>query len=152
YVKILHIADNQAVKAGDVLLEINPANYILKRDRAAANLEAARAAYSSSGHTLATTKVSAPSNLEAAEEQVAAAQANYNKAAEDLKRMQSLSDEARSGEELDAAVAAEKTARSNLEDAKAKLRSAETAPKAIAAAQANEKQLAAQVKQAEAEL
>ncbi|HEU0118703.1 MAG TPA: HlyD family secretion protein, partial [Alphaproteobacteria bacterium] len=46
----------------------------------------------------------------------------------------------------------EKSARGNLEDARAKFRSAQTAPKAIAAARANSEQLAAQVKQAEADL
>jgi membrane fusion protein (multidrug efflux system) len=152
YVKTLNIIDNQQVKAGDVLLEIDPADYIIKRDRARANLAAAKAASESSGHTLATTQVSAPSNLDAAEAQVKAAEANYDKAVLDLKRMKRLSNEARSREQLDAAVAAEQSAFSNLEDARARLRSAKTAPKTIAAAEANEEQLQAEVKQAEADL
>jgi membrane fusion protein (multidrug efflux system) len=83
---------------------------------------------------------------------VDAADANYQKAAEDLKRMQRLSDDARSRQELEQAVATEKTARSALEDAKARLRTSETAPRAIAAAQSDAEELAARVRQAEADL
>jgi membrane fusion protein (multidrug efflux system) len=152
YVKTLNIDDNQRVKAGDVLLEIDPTDYIIRRDRAQAALEAAQAAASASRSDAETTDISAPSNLEAARAQVVAAQANWDKAVSDLNRMQRLSNEARSQEQLDQAVAAEKSARSNLEDARAKLRSAATAPKAIASAQAQKDRLMAQVKQAEADL
>ena len=49
-------------------------------------------------------------------------------------------------------MAAEKSAHSNLEDASAKLRSAQTAPKAIAQAVANTEQLIAQAEAAQADL
>jgi membrane fusion protein (multidrug efflux system) len=152
YVVALNINDNQVVKAGDVLMEIDPTDYIIRRDHAEAALEAAQAAASSSQNTMESTDVSAFSNLKAAEAQVASAEANEAKALNDLKRMQNLSNEARSVEQLDQAVANEKSARSNLEDARAKLRSAATAPKTVAAAQANRDQLDAQVKQAHADL
>ena len=42
YVKAVHIKDNQVVKAGDVLVEIDPSDYQIKRDRAAAALAAPR--------------------------------------------------------------------------------------------------------------
>jgi membrane fusion protein (multidrug efflux system) len=152
YVKVLNIDDNQLVKAGDVLLEIDPADYIIRRDHAQAALEAAIAAASASQSNRETTDISAPSNLDAAQAQVESAQANWDKAVSDLKRMTRLNNEARSQEQLDQAVATEKAMKSNLEDARAKLRSAETAPKAIAAAQANNQELLAKAKQAEADL
>lgn len=152
YIIALNVEDNQPVKTGDVLLEIDPADYILKRDRAQANLDAANAAYNASSRNVEITRVSAPSNLSAAEAQVSAAEANYTRAANELKRMRRLTDEARSRSSLDEAIAAEKTAKSNLEDTKARLRSAQIAPKTITAAESNEAQLAAQVKQAEADL
>jgi len=152
YVKTLNIDDNQKVKAGDVLLEIDPVDYISRRDKAEAVLEAAEAAASASQSNRETTDISAPSNLDAAEAQVESAEAAWDKALSDLKRMQRLSNEARSQEQLEQAVASEKAASSNLEDARAKLRSAQTAPKAIAAAKATSEQLAAQVKQAAADL
>jgi membrane fusion protein (multidrug efflux system) len=152
YVKTLNINDNQLVKAGDVLLEIDPGDYILRRDKAQAVYEAARAAALASHNTMETTTVSAPSNRDAAAAQVDAANANLVKAEQDLKRMQRLSSEARSQGQLDQAVAAEKAAKSSVYEALAKLRSAETAPKAIAAAKATKDQLAAQFKQAAADL
>jgi membrane fusion protein (multidrug efflux system) len=152
YIKTLNIVDNQQVKAGDVLAEIDPADYIIRRDHAQAALEAAKAGHTASNTALETTRISAPSNLEAAQAQVDAAQANWEKAGNDLKRMRRLSDDARSREQLDGVIAAEKGMRSQLEDAKAKLRSAQTAPKVIASAQSNTDEQAAEVKGAQANL
>jgi membrane fusion protein, multidrug efflux system len=151
YVKTLNINDNQVVKAGDILLEIDPTDYQNKRDHARAALDAATAAASASQNNMETTDISAPSNLESAKAQVDSAQANWEKADADLKRMQRLTNEARSQEQLDQAMASERAAKSTLEDSKARLRSAETAPKAIAAARANADELTAQQKQAEAD-
>jgi membrane fusion protein (multidrug efflux system) len=152
YVKTLNINDNQAINSGDVLLEIDPTDYINKFDHMKAALEAAEAAASASKSAMETTDISAPSNLEAAQAQVVSAEANWDKAVNDLKRMQRLSNEARSQEQLDQAIAAEKSAHSNLMDTQAKLRSAATAPKAIATAQAQRDQLLAEVKQAQADV
>lgn len=152
YVKTLHISDNQQVKAGEVLLEIDPADYLISRDRAQAAVTAAHAAADAAAQNVTTTNISAPSNLLAAKAQVAAALANWKKAQSDLNRMQKMGDEARSRERLEAAIAAEKTTHSNYDDAKARLRTAESAPATIAGAQANYEELQARVKQAEAEL
>jgi membrane fusion protein (multidrug efflux system) len=151
-VTVLDIDDNKQVKAGDVLLEIDPADYIARRDRAQAALDAAKAAAQAAQNNAESTNVSAPSKLDAAKALVAVAEANWEKAVNDLKRMQLLSNQARSQEQLDQATAAEKATHSSLEDAKANLRSAETAPKTIAQAQATSDELAAQVKEAEATL
>ena len=152
YVKQLNIDDNQMVKAGDVLLEIDPTDYSARRDQAAASLAAAQAAASASDFNFETTNVQAPSNVDAAQAQVESAAANWQKALADLHRMERLSNEARSQEQLDQAIASEKAAEANLADARARLRSANTAPRAIAAARANAQQLAAQIKNAEAQL
>jgi len=152
YVTKLNIDDNQQVKAGDVLLEIDPADYVTKRDHAEAALDAAKAAALAAQDNADSTNVSAPSKLDAAKAQVAVAQANWDKAVSDLKRMQHLSNEARSQEQLDQATAVEKTTHSRLDDAEANLRSAQTAPQTIAQAQNTSDQLAAQVKEAEANL
>jgi membrane fusion protein (multidrug efflux system) len=148
----MNVVDNQFVKAGTVLLEIDPADYIIRRDHAKAVLEAAQAGHSASSHALETTRISAPSNLEVAQAEVAAAEANWHKAQNDLKRMQHLSDEARSRQQLDEAVAAEKTSRSAVEEAKDRLLTARTAPKIIASAKSNTEALAAQIRQAKSDL
>lgn len=153
YIKALNAQDNQLVKAGEVLLEIDPSDYIIRRDRAIAALAATNAAANASRNNLETTMVSAPSNLEAAEAQVAAFQATWEKALADRHRMENLfSDGACSQQQLDQAIATEKSDRFTLEKLRADLHSANTAPNLIAAAKDKSKQLLAQVKQAEADL
>jgi membrane fusion protein (multidrug efflux system) len=153
YVKVLNVQDNQLVKAGDVLLEIDPTDYIIRRDRAKAALEAAKAAANAARDNLATTTVSAPSNIDSAAAQVAAAQATWEKSFADRKRMESLyRDRAISQQQLDQAIATEKSDRATLDKLQAELRSVNTASSVIAASQSTSDQLQAQVKQAEADL
>jgi membrane fusion protein (multidrug efflux system) len=153
YIKILNVQDNQMVKAGDVLFEIDPTDYIIRRDRAKAALAAAQAAANAASNKAETTSVSAPSNVDAAEAQVASATATWENSFSDRQRMEALfSSGVCSRQQLDQAIAAEKSARSNLDAMKASLRSADTAPNVIAEAKANSDQLQAQVKQAEADL
>jgi len=59
----VHVQDNQLVNAGDVLLELDPADYLAKTDAARADLAAARAAADGARSTLALTEKAAPANL-----------------------------------------------------------------------------------------
>ncbi len=153
YVKALNIKDNQMVKAGDVLLEIDPTDYLIKRDRALAALTAARAAADVTQNNLKTTVVSAPSNVDSAEAQVAAAEAVWKKSAADRQRMEQLfSTGACSRQQLDQAVASEQSDRASLDKVAANYRSANTAGSVVGAAQGSSAQAMAQVKQAEADL
>ena len=153
YIKTLNIHDNQLVKAGDVLLEIDPTDYIIRRDRAKAALASAKAAANASRNNLEIAAVSAPSNLDAAAAQVVSAQATWEKSLADRQRMESLYDAgACSRQQLDQAVATEKSDRSALEKLRAELRSANTAPNVVAAAKDTSDQLQAQVSQAQADL
>lgn len=153
YVKTLYMQDNQLVKTGDVLLEIDPTDYIIRRDRAKATLAAAQAAANASHSNLETTTVAAPSNIAGAEAQVAAAEATWEKTFTDRQRMESLfSAGACSRQQLDEAIATEKSSRSTLDKMRADLRSSNTAPSVIAAAKDTTEQLQAQVKQAEVDL
>lgn len=153
YVKALNVQDNQLVKAGDILLEIDPADYIVRRDHAKAVLAAAQAAANASHSNLETATVSAPSSVDAAQAQVASAQATWEKTLADRQRMESLFTAGASAQQqLDQAVATEKAARSTLEQMRAGLHSANTAPSVIAAAKGTSEQLQAQVKQAEVDL
>lgn len=153
YVKTLNIQDNQLVKAGDVLLEIDSTDYIIRRDRAKATLAAAQAAANASHRNLETTTVSAPSNVDGATAQVASAEATWQKTFSDRQRMESLFNVgACSRQQFDDAIAIEKSSRSALEKMRADLRSANTAPSVIAAAKDTSQQFQAQVKQAEVDL
>jgi len=153
YVKTLNIKDNQMVKAGDVLMEIDPTDYIIRRDRAKAALLAAEAAANASHNNLETTTVSASSNIDASAAQVASAQATWEKSLSDRQRMESLfAAGACSRQQLDQAIATEKADRSALDKLHADLRTAKTAPSVIAAAKDTGEQLLAQVQQAQADL
>lgn len=153
YVKALYIQDNQLVKAGDVLLEIDPSDYIIKRDKAKAALAAAKAAANAARNTLDTTTVSTPARQDAAAAQVATAEANWEKSASDRQRMESLySAGACSKQQLDQAIAAEKADRSTLENLRAALRSTDTVTSVIGTAKDTSDQLLAQVQQAEVDL
>ncbi len=136
YVTKLYVNDNQLVKKGDVLLEIDPTDYQIALDRANAGLAYAQSKLEGDLSNFATTKISAPSGLSAAQSDVASAQAEWINADKNLKRMQQLGDLARTKKMLDDAIAAEKTAKSQLDSAQAHLRTAETVPNTIAVGQA----------------
>jgi membrane fusion protein (multidrug efflux system) len=153
YVKTLNIQDNQTVKAGAVLMEIDPTDYIIRRDRAKAALAAAQAAANAARNNWETTTVSAPSNIDASAAQVASAQATWERSLTDRQRMESLFNAgACSRQLLDQAIATERADRSALDRLRADLRSANTAPSVIAAAKDTSDQLLAQVQQAQADL
>jgi membrane fusion protein (multidrug efflux system) len=59
----VRVEDNQLVDAGDVLVELDPADYAAKADAARADVAAARAAADGARSTLALTEKTAPANL-----------------------------------------------------------------------------------------
>jgi membrane fusion protein (multidrug efflux system) len=169
--KAVHVKDNQAVHAGDVLVELDPRDYEIALARAEADLEAAKAgaraartsvpiASTTTRSTLnvAETQTSnAESAVHAAERELDAAKARVttarakaaeaaaiaNRAAQDLERLKPLlaKDEI-SKQQYDAAVAADQAARS----------SAAAAESAIAEANANVEVVDARRQQAEGAL
>jgi membrane fusion protein (multidrug efflux system) len=153
YVKALYVQDNQKVRVGDVLLEIDPADYIIRRNRAKAVLAAAIAAADASRSNLETTAVSAPSSIDAAKAQLASAEASWTRSSGDRRRMEFLfSSGAISRQELDLAIATERSDYFTLDKLRADIRSANTAPSVIAAVKNTSEQLQALSKQAEADL
>lgn len=152
YIKTLHVNDNQPVKLGDVLVEIDPTDYLLAQEKAQLMVEAAKARFEASNQNLSTTKVSAPSQISSAQSQVAAAQAVLRKAQLELKRQQTLSPAARNQVDLDSAIADEKSAAASLRDAQARLLTAQTGPQNVAAATANTSEANTQIAVANNEL
>src|SRR5260370_27722152 len=76
----VHIEDNQRVEAGDVLLELDPADFAAKADAARADLAAARAAADGARSALAFTEKTAPANLVQAQGGLTAAASSINSA------------------------------------------------------------------------
>lgn len=152
YVTGVTIEDNKPVKAGDVLLEIDPRDYEIAVKQAEANIAAVTSGLSASNESYESSKITAPSNIEAAKAMVAKAEAEYVRTSSDYNRKSKMGDLVISKQGLIDARSAMQSALSALNDAKAGLVSAETAPRAIASAQAMTEQAQAEVKRAEAAL
>jgi membrane fusion protein, multidrug efflux system len=150
-IRVLH-DDNEFVKAGELLVELDPQDYQVAVDRARADLANARASAVAAevGIPLTTTTSSnqlvaadaavkaADRAVQSAEARVQEAQANSEKAAQDLKRYEQLvqKDEI-SRQQYDAARAAATAAKATLDGAIAGAASAESqAAQARAQAQA----------------
>ena len=144
------VNDNQQVKAGDILVQLDPADYLVAVQKAEADLAEAQANAGAavtgvpvSSMTYTSDLAVAKANLAAAQKEVdtanarlAEAKANYTKVAADLKRFTTLvaKDEV-SRQQYDAAVANEQTAAAAVQAAEA----------AVAAAQSHVVQAQAQV-------
>ena len=72
YVTELNVDDNTFVHKGDLLLKIDPRDYITARDQARASLSLAQAQLSSAQVDLEITRVRAPATLQQAQAQLAA--------------------------------------------------------------------------------
>jgi len=126
----VQVDDNQLVKAGDVLVELDPKDYEIAVQRARADLADAEANAAAANVSVPLTSTTSSSQLtaanagvtaaerevDAAKARVQEAQANYNKLAADLKRVETLvqKDEV-SRQQYDAAVAAAAAARATLD-------------------------------------
>lgn len=153
YVTKLNVQDNQLVKAGDVLMEIDSSDYIIRRDKAQAALEAAQAAEKSSENTLEGVMVSSSSKIDSVTAQINSAEATWEKSSADRSRVETLfSSGICSRKQLDEVVATERSDYAMLEKFRADLRAANTAPAVVETEKNRNKQLDAQVKQAETDL
>lgn len=153
YIKNLYVQDNQLVHAGDILLEIDPTDYQIKRDQEEAALLAAKAAVNTAINNKDITSVSAPSNRDAAAAQVASQQALWEKSRNDRERIEKLyAVGACSRQQLDQAIATEKSDHSTLNKLESNFRAVDSVSPTIAAAQNTVEQLEAKVTQAEADL
>jgi membrane fusion protein (multidrug efflux system) len=175
-VKSVHVRDNQAVRAGDVLVEIDPHDYQIALQRAEADLAAAEAlaraartgvpittTTTASERTAARATVgsaesaqqatdrevdAAQAKLAAARARVAQTTANATRATGDLERLEPLAakDEI-PRQQLDAAVTAELAARAETDSARASMKEAEAN---VAVAESRRAQAASAVAQAQA--
>ena len=152
YVLTLNIDDNTIVKAGDLMLKIDPRDYITARDQAQANLVLAQAQLVSAQIDLDIARVRAPANLDQAQAQLAQAEANYQQAEQDYRRQRSVDQRATTQTNVDQATAQMKSATANVKNAKAQVEIASLVRQNIQSAEATVKQREAQVEQAKANL
>jgi len=118
HVAVVHVNDNQRVKAGDLLIELAPQDFEAQLKAAEANLTAARASYQTSQINVDLTTVTATSSLDEAQANMVAANAQVETAQATASAVASQREQARA--QLDSARAA-------LAQAKAEVASAEAA-------------------------
>jgi membrane fusion protein (multidrug efflux system) len=148
----LNVSDNQRVKAGDVLLQIDPRAYVAARDQAQGSLQVAEAQLANARIALDSARIDYPAKLAAAQAQLEAARAVQFKAAADARRQHGLPKQATMQQDVDNAEAALRSADAQVDQAKAAVQQAELVPQFIGQAEAQVHQLEAQVALAQAQL
>jgi membrane fusion protein (multidrug efflux system) len=141
----LLVTDNQEVKQGDVLVEIDPRDYEASLAQAQADLATAR---SQSDQAQAQVKVS-EARVDVAQAAVTSAAAEAQRATDDLKRYESVESRAVSKSAFDLAQAAARTAAANLEAACSQTNAAESE---VTLAEAGVETATAALQQAQAKL
>ena len=124
-VKTVAFVENQDVKAGDLLVELDPADYAVRVQQAQAALQAAQA-------DLALTRDRSAAGIGQAEAAVRSAEADSARAQADLERFQELyaKDEI-SKQQLDQARATALSLQARVDEARSRLRDAQTAPRQV---------------------
>ncbi|MGO8836381.1 MAG: HlyD family secretion protein [Limisphaerales bacterium] len=141
----LLVKDNQAVKQGDVILKIDPRDYEASLAQARADLAAAHSRVEQ-----AKAQVNASeAKVAQAQATVVAADAENQRAADDLKRYESVESRAVSKSAFDLAHSQARAASANLEAARSQAKAAEAE---VALSQAGVETASAAVQQAEAKL
>jgi membrane fusion protein (multidrug efflux system) len=148
----LLVRDNQAVKAGDVLLRMDPRDYQAGLEQARADLAAARSRVEQ-----AKAKVNASeAKVAQARAAVVAADAENERAADDLKRYESVESRAVSKSAFDLAQSQARAAGANLEAARSQASAAEAevalSEAGVETANAGAQQAQARLRQAELNL
>jgi len=141
----LLVRDNQAVKEGEVLLKIDPRDYEASLAQARADLGAARSRREQAKAQVKASQAKVAQALAT----VAAGEAENRRAADDLKRYESVESRAVSKSAIDLAQSQARAASANLEAARSQAKAAEAE---VALSEAGVETASATVQQAEARL
>jgi membrane fusion protein (multidrug efflux system) len=152
YVTQLNVDDNTIVHAGDLLLKIDPRDYIAARDQAQAALSLAQAQLSSAQVDLDITRMRAPATLLQAQAQLAQAQANQSQAQRDYNRQRAVDPRATTQTNIDQATAQLQANAATVKSAEAQVQIANLVQQTIQASADTVTQRVAQVEQAKANL
>jgi len=124
-VKAVLVVENQEVKAGDLLVELDPADYEVEVAQARANLQAAQA-------ELALTRDRSAAGVSQAQAGLRSADAESERAQADLSRFRELYEKDEiSRQQLDQAQAAARSQLARADEARSRLRDAQTAPRQV---------------------
>jgi membrane fusion protein (multidrug efflux system) len=146
----LDVNDNQFVHRGDPLIHIDPRDYQATLEQAQGQLEAAQGQLGAAGQAFEVAKVNFPARLQAAQAALKAADANLFKAQTDYRRQQNLPRAATTGQQVDYATAALRSAEAQLAQAQAEVTEATPVKPNVEEIGAQVKQLQGTMAQADA--
>ena len=152
YVVDRRVDDNTFVKAGDLMVQIDPRDYITARDQARGSLHLAEAQLESARINLEIVRVSAPANLVQAQAQLQQARANQANAARTYERQHTVDPRATTQTNTDQANAQLRSSNASVNSSQAQLQTAGLVTQNIQAAEAAVKQQEGQVEQMKAAL
>jgi membrane fusion protein, multidrug efflux system len=152
YVVALGINDNMYVRRGDLLLRIDPRDYLAAQQQAQAALELAQAQLKSAKDALRIARVQYPAQLVSARAQQQAAVASLEQAQRQYQRQHEVDRRATTQETIDVSTSQQLSADANLKSAKAQVAVAEMVPEQIRQASSAVEERLAQVAQAQAQL
>jgi len=152
YVVGLYVDDNSLVKKGDLLLRIDPRDYVAAQAADRAALDLARAQLKSAEDALRIARVQFPEQLRSAEAQQQSAAAALADANASYARQHEVDRRATTEESIDQSTSQQQSALSSLQSAKAQVAIARLIPEQVAQAEATVAERQAQVAQAQAQL
>src|ERR1700685_3929608 len=128
YVVALNINDNVHVRKGDLLLRIDPRDYLASRQQAQAALELAQAQLKSAQDALRIARVQYPAQLVSARAQQQAALSSLDQAQRQYLRQHQVDKRATTQENIDSSTSAQLSADANVKSAKAQVAVAQLVP------------------------
>jgi membrane fusion protein, multidrug efflux system len=152
YVVELNVNDNTRVRAGDLMVKIDPRIFIAARDQAAATLAVTRAQAENARINLQIAQVTAPAQLAAAQAQLEGAQANKDLADTEARRQTSAGPRATPQTAIDMALANARSSAATVAFDQTQVQINQLVQQNIDLARAQVEQLEAQVKVAQAQL
>ena len=152
YVVALYVDDNSRVRKGDLLLRIDPRDYLTAQTQAQAQLALAKAQLTSAQDALSVARVQYPAQLQSARAQQQAAAATLAQADASYLRQHEVDRRATTQENIDQSTSQQQSAISSLKGASAQLTIARLVPEQIAQAESTVSEREAQVQQQEAQL
>jgi membrane fusion protein (multidrug efflux system) len=152
YVVDLYIDDNSHVAKGDLLLRIDPRDYLTAQAQARAQLASANAQLTTAKESLRIARVQYPAQLQSAQAQQQAAAAALQLARESYERQHQVDRRATTQESIDSSTNQQQSAEANLKSAKAQVAIAALVPEQVQQAMNLVSEREAAVQQAQAQL
>jgi membrane fusion protein (multidrug efflux system) len=151
YVVALFVDDNTRIRKGDLLLRIDPRDYLTARDNASAQLALAKAQLETAENSLRIARVQYPAQLLSAEAQQQSAAAALAQAQASYSRQHAVDRRATTQENIDTATSQQQSSAAGLKSAKAQVAVASLVPEQIQQAVNAVAERMAAVQQAEAQ-